>query len=173
MVCWALGNGRQSILLRKGGIAEGREGFAFKHREFLLFPTWFHEQVSKTTLPPEVAVPEPAGDDLVFDLAATVEWTALVTDRSALAGLREFHILRDSVVDERFAYDGVEGIHVAFVRIFRLEPAFCTRREASYGGCRSWIDLPDSGGSAWVSVLSDEEHARRGSRLAELLGLAR
>ena len=37
VVCEALGSGRQSIILRKGGIAEGREGFSFKHREFFLF----------------------------------------------------------------------------------------------------------------------------------------
>jgi hypothetical protein len=34
VVCEALGSGRQSVILRKGGIAEGREGFAFLHREF-------------------------------------------------------------------------------------------------------------------------------------------
>ena len=44
LVCDALGDGRQSIILRKGGIAEGRDGFQFKHREFFLFPTHFHEQ---------------------------------------------------------------------------------------------------------------------------------
>ena len=48
IVCQALGEGRQSVMLRKGGIAEGRDGFAFRHREFFLFPTFFHEQVGKS-----------------------------------------------------------------------------------------------------------------------------
>ena len=39
------------MIIRKGGIAEGKAGFAFRHEEFLLFPTWFHEQLEKTTLP--------------------------------------------------------------------------------------------------------------------------
>ncbi len=47
LVCEALGRGEQTVILRKGGIAEGREGFSFKHREFFLFPTFFHEQVGK------------------------------------------------------------------------------------------------------------------------------
>src|SRR3982751_3462271 len=47
VVCEALGQGRQSVILRKGGIAEGQEGFSFKHSEFFLFPTWFHEQPHK------------------------------------------------------------------------------------------------------------------------------
>jgi hypothetical protein len=47
IVCEALGRGRQSIILRKGVIAEGRDGFSFRHREFFLFPTYFHEQPEK------------------------------------------------------------------------------------------------------------------------------
>ena len=47
LVCEALGRGEQTIMLRKGGIAEGRDGFSFRHREFFLFPTFFHEQVAK------------------------------------------------------------------------------------------------------------------------------
>ena len=50
MVCDALGRGEQSIILRKGGIAEGRKGFSFRHREFFLFPTFFHEQVTKVRM---------------------------------------------------------------------------------------------------------------------------
>ena len=44
VVCDALATGRQSILLRKGGIHEGREGFSFAHDSFFLFPTRFHAQ---------------------------------------------------------------------------------------------------------------------------------
>ena len=44
MVCEALDRGHQTIILRKGGIHEGRAGFAFDHKEFFLFPTLFHEQ---------------------------------------------------------------------------------------------------------------------------------
>src|SRR5213082_2938121 len=50
LVCDALGRGRQSVILRKGGIAEGRGGFSFRHREFFLFPTFFHEQIAKVGL---------------------------------------------------------------------------------------------------------------------------
>ena len=43
VVCAALGNRRQTIILRKGGIDEGREGFRVKHKEFWLLPTRFHQ----------------------------------------------------------------------------------------------------------------------------------
>ena len=50
LVCEALGSGEQCILIRKGGIAEGRNGFGFRHTEFFLFPTFYHEQVGKIRL---------------------------------------------------------------------------------------------------------------------------
>ncbi len=42
-VCQALAVGRQTILLRKGGIAEGPGGFRAEHDAFWLLPTYFHE----------------------------------------------------------------------------------------------------------------------------------
>jgi hypothetical protein len=40
----ALGRGEQILLLRKGGIHEGRGGFRPEHRRFLLFSTHYHQQ---------------------------------------------------------------------------------------------------------------------------------
>src|SRR4051812_4068004 len=40
----ALGRGEQIIILRKGGISEGQGGFKLEQDEFLLFPTFFHQQ---------------------------------------------------------------------------------------------------------------------------------
>ena len=43
VVCRALGVGRQVLILRKGGINEQAREFRPEHREFLLFPTGFHQ----------------------------------------------------------------------------------------------------------------------------------
>jgi hypothetical protein len=40
----ALLRGEQILILRKGGLREGRGGFQIEHSEFLLFPTLFHQQ---------------------------------------------------------------------------------------------------------------------------------
>jgi hypothetical protein len=171
LICEALGSGRQSVILRKGGIAEGRAGFAFQHEEFFLFPTWFHEQLERTTLPPETPVPAALEDEIEIAYAATVEWTRLVTDLTVVNRLRDLHVWRDEIVEERFRYDETPGLHVAFVRVFRLEPPQRLRMEKKYGGCRSWVELPALDGSALVSVLSDEEHARRRIELNRILGI--
>ena len=61
LVCAALGEGRQSVIIRKGGLAEGRDGFVFLHREFFLFPTFFHEQLVRVRLS-DAVLPEPPAE---------------------------------------------------------------------------------------------------------------
>jgi hypothetical protein len=170
VVCEAIGSGRQSVMLRKGGIAEGRDGFAFKHCEFFLFPTWFHEQLEKTTLPTGTALPPQLEGEIEIRYAVTLEWSRLVTDASRLPALRPFHILDESVVEERFRYDEAPGIHVGFVRGFRLASPWRLAMQKSFGGCRSWLDLPGLEGIELVPVISDEEHADRRVALEAALG---
>ena len=50
IVCSSIERGETSLIFRKGGIAEGLNGFQFKHRHFFLFPTYFHEQIEQTRL---------------------------------------------------------------------------------------------------------------------------
>lgn len=176
LVCEALGNGEQSIILRKGGIAEGSGGFGFDHPEFYLFPTRFHAQVEKVRLPGAV-LPEQDPDHVTLSHVAVLEWAGRIADKEAVHRLEELHVLDASVIEERFFYDtksgslGGDGINIAFVRIHRLEPSLTLPMEKAYGGCRSWIELPEIEQGALVSVLSDEEHRRRKELFCRLLGV--
>ena len=171
VVCEALGGGKQSVIVRKGGIAEGRAGFSFNKQEFFLFPTWFHEQLAKTRLPAETEIPPEAGEELEIRYAAAIEWSGMVEDWEKVRALEELHVLNEDTVKERFHYDDKQGLHVAFVRVYRLEPPQKLHNEKKYGGCRSWIEVPDFEGSALVSVISDEEHLSRKQRICTVLGL--
>ncbi len=166
LVCEALGEGKQSILIRKGGIAEGRSGFHFKYKDFFLFPTWFHEQLGKTKLSSETPLPNQESDALEIRYLASVEWTQLVKKFEKLHQISEFHILQDCVIRERFEYKNQVGVHVALVRVFQLDPPYRVPYEKKYGGCRSWVEIPLKEIPALVSVLSDEVHNQR-KRLLE------
>jgi hypothetical protein len=171
VICEALGTGLQSVIIRKGGIAEGKAGFSFRHSEFLLFPTWFHEQLEKTTLPPHTVVPDEPGEELEVRYTATVEWSGTLTNWDQVERLRSFHVLSEGVIQERYRYRESDGVQVAFVRVYRLDPPLRLRNESKYGGCRSWIELPEIEDRVLVSVISDEEHQRRKNLLHELLNL--
>ena len=44
VICRALAEGRQSLILRKGGIAEEGGRFRVEHTGFWLYPTYAHQQ---------------------------------------------------------------------------------------------------------------------------------
>ena len=160
LVCEALGRGEQTILLRKGGIAEGRAGFAFRHEEFFLLPTFFHEQVGKTRS--RDSVPERRAGEIEIRFFARVEISTVLTTWETALAIEPFHILQREVVRERFEYAEPKGVHVAFVRVFRLEPNWILADEPRYGGCRSWVKLPaHPRATSFRPVIPDEEHARR------------
>lgn len=142
LVCAALGDGRQSVIVRKGGIAEGRAGFQFRHPNFFLFPTFFHEQ-SERTRSPAAVLPARLPNEVEIRFWARIEETEVLDDWEKTRALAPFHILQESVVRERFDYDEVPGVQVAFVRVFRLEPVWRLADAPHYGGCRSWVELPD------------------------------
>ena len=169
IVCQALGRGEQSVILRKGGIAEGREGFSFRHKEFFLFPTYFHEQVAKVRKI-EIEFPAQAPDKIEINFFAKIELSCVIKSWKIAQALEPFHILRPEVVRERFDYDRAPGLHIAFVRVFRIEPSWIFANAKSYGGCRSWVKSPKPPAALrFEPVLSDGEHEQRRKALIELM----
>ena len=173
-VCDALACGTQSIIIRKGGTGEGRFGFRFMHAEFLLFPTHFHEQVAKLKLPPGTKLPEMRMDSMCeVTLRARVEWTQDVTDLDVLRRLAPFHIWQDSEIEKRFRYEeekGNTGVSVAFIRVEKMSAPFVFPDYPQFGGCRSWIDLPEPPGSVTFSpVLDDATHRGREAAIRAVL----
>ena len=171
LICDALGRGAQSIILRKGGIAEGRAGFRFQHDEFLLFPTLFHEQVAKLKLPPATPLPAPRADgqhEILYRVR--VEWTADVTDWGKVRALAPFHLWQEAEVEKRFRQDEKPGVSLAFVRVAKLGEPFVFPDSPRFGGCRSWIPLPDlPDGAIATNVLDEAGHQARAREVRALL----
>ena len=174
LVCAALGHGRQSIILRKGGIAEGREGFRFKHEEFFLFPTQYHQQ-AEMVRPEELAGlrPEPPARTGTVEIRSffALEFAAWVDDWAAVARLEPLHVWREEVVRARFAYDEQAGLQCAFGRVYRLGSPWSFPDRPAYGGCRSWVNLPSPVNPSFSSVIGDEAHAERAAAVRAILNL--
>jgi hypothetical protein len=160
LICDALGRGEQSIILRKGGIAEGRAGFRFQHEEFLLFSTLFHEQAAKLNVPADTALPTPRPDGQhEVRLHCRVEWTQDIADWAAVQRLAPLHLWQESEIEKRFHQDDKQMVSLAFVRVSRLAPPFIFPDSPRYGGCRSWIEIPDlPPGTVLTPVLPEDAH---------------
>jgi hypothetical protein len=168
LVCASMLRGETSLIFRKGGIAEGRDGFRFQHDRFFLFPTFFHEQADRLRI--DVPVTEPEPDLVTFSAYVHVEFTHWIEDLSSLELLADLHILKPEVLEQRFAYDDPKGLHLAMIRVFRVAPVWSLPFEKSYRGCRSWIQLPEPPAElAFTPVISDSEHAARVQRVTAVV----
>lgn len=166
VVCEALRKGRQTIILRKGGIHEGREGFRIEHREFWLLPTGFHQQPEAVTsearpLLEKAHANKPQQDKFRIDLYAAVERVVQAEDFELAQRLRGMHVWSDETVAQRFHYRA-PGLFVLVVRVYCVPRAFEIDDSPYIAGCRSWVDLPDELPTAGASaVLGDDEFAQQ------------
>jgi hypothetical protein len=142
----ALAEGRQILLLRKGGLIETRGSFTVEHPEFFIYPTYLHQQrngiipAERENLERHLASPPP--EDLV-DLSyyAVVKDCFKITDAALLGRLSGHHLFRDEEIQKRFFYGKTPGLHLLLLRIYRLPEPFRIPVRPHYAGCRSWVDL--------------------------------
>ena len=145
-VCRALASGRQTILLRKGGISESMSGFDVEHRKFLFFPTFMHQQLAM--LKPEAHgefsphATEPA--TITIDLAAEVIDILQLKDRKQIDALDAEHIWTPPLIDMRFNYRPQNPLYLLVVRAYRLQHATTIDNTTAYAGCKSWVPLRES-----------------------------
>ncbi|HET6424877.1 MAG TPA: DUF1802 family protein [Planctomycetaceae bacterium] len=171
-VCSALLSGRQSLILRKGGIHEGRVGFRVDHPEFWLFATGFHQQPE--ALQPgamDHALSQPASGTILLPGYAVVEAVEEIHDPAVLPRLSGHHVWSDRTIDERFHYRS-PGLFALIVRVYRPPSPLALPDSPHFAGCRSWVDLPDELPTANLTpVLSDDEHPQRVIELQRALTL--
>jgi hypothetical protein len=146
VICRALETGRQTLLLRKGGIAEGAGGFRAEHNCFWLYPTQFHQSAEQ--LAPEFASLLSDVDQLrtgdgriVVRSFAIVEQVEYITSLEQALSLRGLHGWSDAVVEQRFNYKK-PGLYLFVVRIFAATNSTAVTESATMAGCKSWVQLP-------------------------------
>ncbi|BBZ05023.1 hypothetical protein MCHIJ_44600 [Mycolicibacterium chitae] len=168
----ALLDGRQRVLLRKGGIHEKR--FEVSAQEFLLFPTVAHSHAERVR--PEhrdLLVPSAADsteDAVVLRAVATVVDAIAVDRPERLAELADLHIWTDeSVRADRLDFRPKHRLAVLVVDVRPLDEAVTVPRSPEFGGCKSWIELPVTG-PLGGPVHSSAELAEVAARVRDTVG---
>jgi hypothetical protein len=171
----ALERGRQTLLLRKGGLRED-EDFKIRYRSFLLFPTYIHQDPD--LLQPEwrAVVPETEAEEPPYNKARITGYAELadafvLENPSAAWSLREHYVWNERYVQKRFDFQPEWPLYGMILRAYRLPEPFVLPFRTEYGGCRSWIqlerELPTEDA---VPALSDEEFRERREEIWRLAG---
>ena len=143
-VCKLLLEGRQTVMLRKGGIDE--KGFWVEADEFFLFPTYFHQMAEKVR--PEfaaecaevLATPPPDGVLRMSGVARVVEHIE-VRRPEAMDSLRDLHPYDEEQVAMRLEFRPKKPLVILAVEVRPALSPLETPMLEAYGGCVSWVDV--------------------------------
>ena len=180
-------DGAQTVILRKGGILDVPSGFALSAGdEFALYPTHEHQEAAhiKDSARRYLEGAKAgrggaggAGAAAVTEIGAyaRVEAEADVSSDAAFEALSPMHVWSDSYVAARRGWHPERPVKAAHLRVYRLRGCLAVPDRPEYGGCRSWIDVPGTGGAAGAGaepVLGDGEAAARLGRFREAVAAA-
>ena len=179
VVCKGLEEGRQTILLRKGGIMERKHGFELRHNDFFIFPTYEHqsreflqqEYVDKLDL---VLHEIPSNNVNTIRLYARVIAVKETFSSDMVHKLRDFHIWNERYISARMNYNPEKPLSIILLRIYRLNKDLQVDLSPEQAGCKSWMDfqslnMEDLQNNIGEPVLDHETFQKRYSLLMEVL----
>ena len=168
----ALRQGRQILLLRKGGIHDAGGVFELEHQRFWLFPTQLHQAKALVKAGHRDLLEQTAHIDrqhIEFRCFATVArvWNVDASAQSTLEAAR--HIWSDDYLSLRFGYQSAHRLAVVALRVWQLPQAQIVTPHSKYFGCRSWVELeqPLSPDGA-VPVLDEAQFTRQLQELTRI-----
>ncbi|MGV0792630.1 DUF1802 family protein [Mycolicibacterium sp. XJ1819] len=153
----ALLDGRQTVLLRKGGIHEKR--FAVAAQRFLLFPTVAHSHAERVR-PEHRDLLNPSAQDstedaVVIRAGARIVAAVEVNRPDELESIAPLHIwTADSVRRDRLDFRPKHRLTVLVVQATPLREPLRLVRTPDYAGCASWVQLPVDPG--WGRSVHDD-----------------
>lgn len=166
-VAHALLDGRQTVLLRKGGIHERAFTAAPQDEQaggfaegFVIFPTVEHshaERVRGEHADVLAAGATDVDEDGTFTVRCglTLVDVVPVADPERLPDLADLHIwTNESVQRERVDFRPRHAVQALVVRAVELPEPVTLARLDEYGGCKSWLDLP----LVWDGVAGRQVH---------------
>ena len=145
----ALLDGRQTVLLRKGGIHEKRFEVApaVARSQFLLFPTVAHSHANRVR--PEhrallkAAALDSTDDEVLLRAGARVVAAVEVNRPEGLDDIAPLHIwTADSIRADRLDFRPRQRLTVLVVSAAALRKPVRLVRAPAYRGCSSWLQLP-------------------------------
>ncbi|MCW2631031.1 DUF1802 family protein [Mycobacterium sp.] len=140
----AMLDGRQTVLLRKGGIGEKR--FAVTASRFLLFPTVAHSHTERVRPEHrdllEAAAGDSTDDAVIVRAGAKVVAAVEVNRPEALEEIAQLHIwTAQSVRADRLDFRPKHRLTVLVVQASPLVEPIRLTRTPEYAGCTSWVPL--------------------------------
>ncbi len=142
-VCQALVQGRQILMLRKGGIHESGGEFELEFRRFLLFPTFLHQdqKMIKDSAQDLFTFTGPEPKTIQINAFVDVTDIILIRNMSQIAAADAHHIWTERFLQMRLNYRPENPLYLLLGKVCRLPEPVMIDNHPAYGGCKSWVGL--------------------------------
>ena len=165
----ALREGRQILLIRKGGIRETGGDFTVEARRVLLFPTYLHAEEQAASLQPcygawqnDEARREPKNETVRLNAYAEITDIFVVENPDGLYQMKSQHIYGDAFLKKRIESEPHKPLYGLCLRAYDLPQPIVLPQELDYYGCKSWVTLSQAVDiSGATPALSDPTYNER------------
>ena len=160
--CQALTSGQTAVILRKGGIMETHGGFELERREFLLYPTFLHQNAPelRPAFQPLLR-PDAAPGQITLPARAEVQGVYKIESLDKALALEDVQALTAAAIERRFYYRNRPWLHALVLRVWPLAVPLTLKETPEMLGCVSWVPLDgDIQTEASAPALSDEQAAQ-------------
>lgn len=176
MAIQALERGETIMLLRKGGISEGRT-FQINQNRVLLYPTFEHQ--NPTLLKPEYGNlvqsvasgwhPERVKIRSFAEITDILSWNN-TKNEFLINSLIKYHIWNQAFIRDRLQFKPDKPLYILLLRTYKLSQIYDIPYHRSYGGCRSWIELQEMISLENIApVLTQEDYDQQVSTIHQIL----
>ncbi len=168
----ALEHGKQTVILRKGGILETASGFKIEAKKFLLFPTWEHQEIKHVKpeyhdfLNQTLNNKPKEGYNTITSIVEVLDHRDVYSNE-IIDKLSSFHVWSDEYIKERINWMVEKPLKVIFLKVYTF-PAIEIPLQPDFEGCKSWIEL-NSNQNSGQSVLTDIETESELKRFREIV----
>ncbi len=174
LACKTLQEGRQLLLIRKGGLREEEGRFVPRYPEFFLFPTFEHQRAEllqdryKSEFE-ALSLPSDPRQVVITSYAVVTDVFQACSEEQVMAACEE-HIWNAEYVRQRFDFNPYDPLTLLVLRVYVLPQPSVLPFLKAYEGCRSWITLEKAlSTEGAVPALSDTEFERRREALRTIL----
>ena len=173
--CAAMRDGRQILLIRKGGIREDGGVFRINDPEFFLLPTYEHQSANllQTAYVSELDTIRSRPHDpnaITLDAYAVVDTIREARDEEQVARVSHEHIWNAEYVRQRFNFNPYDSLYLVLLRVYCLPQPYTLPMRHEYGGCKSWVTLANLLSTAGAApAISDTNYQQRKATVLKAL----
>jgi hypothetical protein len=167
VTCRALAEGKQIVLVRKGGIREEGREFRVEEPRFLLYPTYEHQRPDLLQPPfradlDAVLAAQPPANTLRLEHWAEVTDVYETLEAAEVEALAPHFIWTTTYAEERLRWKPKKPLYILLLRTYRLAEPHEVPVLPSYLGCKSWVELEQPISlEGMVPVLDDAAYGAR------------